>query len=190
MKPSPHSQLRLNFHLGGLLMTVGLICCSLALNAFEAPLTPAALHDAWTLGQRNDQATAEFLAPYSKQVTEGSQQVPHIAEIEVLTPFAQVLDESRRNMNDYSEQQGAMRSETPMRPRLLADRQRRYVPRISGKVFISPSSNTEKCLSLGRSTTNRYIRLPRRRRLHRWMAKPFGWTLTLSLSRRMRSLSK
>jgi hypothetical protein len=107
MKPSPHSQLRLNFHLGGLLMTVGLICCSLALNAFEAPLTPAALHDAWTLGQRNDQATAEFLAPYSKQVTEGSQQVPHIAEIEVLTPFAQVLDESRRNMNGYSEQQGA-----------------------------------------------------------------------------------
>ena len=107
MKHFACSRRRLSFHLSGSLMVAGLFCCSLILDAYEAPITPAALHDAWTLGQRNDQATAEFLAPYSKQVTEGSQQVPHIAEIEVLTPFAQVLDESRRNMNDYSEQQGA-----------------------------------------------------------------------------------
>ena len=62
---------RLSFHLSGSLMVAGLFCCSLILNAYEAPLTPAALHDAWTLGQRNDQATAEFLAPYSKQVDRG-----------------------------------------------------------------------------------------------------------------------
>jgi hypothetical protein len=107
MKNSARSRRRLNFHLGGSLVAVAMFSCSLTLNAYEAPLTPAALHDAWTLGQRNDQATAEFLAPYSKQVTEGSQQAPHVAEIEVLTPFAQVLDESRRNMNGYSEQQAA-----------------------------------------------------------------------------------
>ena len=107
MKHFACSRRRLSFHLSGSLMVAGLFCCSLILYAYEAPLPPAALHDAWTLGQRNDPATAEFLAPYSKQVTEGSQQVPHIAEIEVLTPFAQVLDESRRNMNGYSEQQAA-----------------------------------------------------------------------------------
>jgi hypothetical protein len=107
MKHFACSRRRLSFHLSGSLIVAGLFCCSLILNAYEAPLTPAALHDAWTLGQRNDQATAEFLAPYSKQVTEGSQQVPHVAEIEVLTPFAQVLDQSRQNMNGYSEQQAA-----------------------------------------------------------------------------------
>jgi hypothetical protein len=107
MKHFACSRRRLSFHLSASLMVAGLFCCSLILYAYEAPLPPAALHDAWTLGQRNDPATAEFLAPYSKQVTEGSPQVPHIAEIEVLTPFAQVLDESRRNMNGYSEQQAA-----------------------------------------------------------------------------------
>jgi len=107
MKNSAPSRRQPKLHLGGSLMAVGLFCCSPTLDAYEAPLTPAALHDAWTLGQRNDQATAEFLAPYSKQVTEGSQQVPHIAEIEVLTPFAQVVDESRQNMSGYSEQQAA-----------------------------------------------------------------------------------
>jgi hypothetical protein len=73
------------------------------LCAYEVPLTPAALHDAWTLGQRNDQATAEFLAPSAKQVTEGSPNAPHVAEIEVLTPFGQVVDECRQNLSNYPE---------------------------------------------------------------------------------------
>ena len=72
-------------------------------SAYDVPLTPAAVHDAWVLGQRNDQATAEFLAPYSKQVTNIAPTGPHIAEIEVLTPFAQVVDKSRKNLSDYTE---------------------------------------------------------------------------------------
>src|ERR1700687_4950657 len=86
---------------------LGLLACSLVfvttlyflpqLSAYELPLTPAGVHDAWVLGQRNDQATAEFLAPYSKQVTNIAPTGPHIAEIEVLTPFAQVVDKSRKN---------------------------------------------------------------------------------------------
>jgi len=75
--------------------------------AYEATLTPAALHDAYVLGQRNDQITAEFLDPYGKQVTgsvEGG--TPHLSEIEVLTPFAQVVDESRQKLSGgFSEQQ-------------------------------------------------------------------------------------
>jgi len=73
-------------------------------SAYDVPLTPAALHDAYVLGQRNDQATAAFLSPYLKQLTERAAD-PHIAEIEILTPFAQVVDQSRRLTSGYSEQQ-------------------------------------------------------------------------------------
>jgi hypothetical protein len=67
-------------------------------------LPPAALHEAFILGQRNDQSTAAFLNPYLKQVTEGAQ-VPHIAEIQILTPFAQVVDLSQRFTSGYTEEQ-------------------------------------------------------------------------------------
>ena len=93
--------------LSGLLAVIGLFLLLSSLHAYELPLSPTALHEAWTLGQRNDQATAEFLSPCSKQITEAPQQVPHVAEIEVLTPFAQVVDESRRHLSGYSEQQAA-----------------------------------------------------------------------------------
>jgi hypothetical protein len=72
--------------------------------AYEAPLTPAALRDAYVLGQRNDQATAAFLSPYVKQLTDRAAE-PHIGEIEILTPFAQVVDQSRTHTSGYSEQQ-------------------------------------------------------------------------------------
>jgi hypothetical protein len=76
-------------------------------EAYEATLAPEALHDAYVLGQRNDQTTAEFLDPYAKQTTgavDGG--IPHLSEIEVLTPFAQVVDESRRKgSGGFSEQQ-------------------------------------------------------------------------------------
>jgi len=74
--------------------------------AYEVPLTSAALHEAYILGQRNDQATASFLSPYVKQITDNSQ-APHIAEVEILTPFAQVVDLSRRNTSGYTEEQAA-----------------------------------------------------------------------------------
>lgn len=74
--------------------------------AYEVPLTSVAFHDAYVLGQRNDQATAAFLSPYVKQPTASASE-PHIAEIEILTPFAQVVDQSRRLTSGYSEQQAA-----------------------------------------------------------------------------------
>lgn len=78
------------------------------LRAYDFPLSPAALQEAWVLGQRNDQATAEFLAPYSKQIAENAPgTTPHLAEMDVLTPFAQVVDESRQKLEGYTEQQAA-----------------------------------------------------------------------------------
>ena len=75
-------------------------------SAYEAQLTPAALHDAYVLGQRNDQETAAFLTPYVRQLTDRAAD-PHIGEIEILTPFAQVVDQSRTLTSGYSEQQAA-----------------------------------------------------------------------------------
>jgi hypothetical protein len=79
--------------------------CANAAN-YEAPLTPSAIHDAYVIGQRNDQATASFLIPYVKQITEDVQS-PHIAEIQVLTPFCQIVDLSRRFTSGYTEEQAA-----------------------------------------------------------------------------------
>jgi len=77
-----------------------------SVNAYETQLTPSQVHEAWTLGQRNDQATSEFLAPYAKQSTPGTANDPHNAEIEILTPFAQVVDRSKEHSGgNYSEHQ-------------------------------------------------------------------------------------
>jgi hypothetical protein len=84
------------------------LACVITVWAFDVPLTPAQLHEAYVLGQRNDQATAAFLAPYSKPASNALEGGPHVAEIEVLTPFAQVVDKSRERANGgYSEQQAA-----------------------------------------------------------------------------------
>jgi hypothetical protein len=78
-----------------------------AAQAYEPTLSDTAVHDAYVLGERNDQTTAEFLDPYAKQTTgavDGG--TAHLSEIEVLTPFAQVVDESRRKLSGgFSEQQ-------------------------------------------------------------------------------------
>src|ERR1700722_10866894 len=77
-----------------------------AAQAYEPTLSDTAVHDAYVLGERNDQTTAEFLDPYAKQTTgavDGG--TAHLSEIEVLTPFAQVVDESRQKLSGFSEQQ-------------------------------------------------------------------------------------
>ena len=85
------------------------ICLLFTLNvtAYEAPLNPPSLHEAWTLGQRNDQGTANFLVEYIKEIAEKTGGEPRIAEIEILTPFTQVVDESRQNPSNFSEQKAA-----------------------------------------------------------------------------------
>jgi hypothetical protein len=76
-------------------------------GAYDVSLNANALHEAYVLGQRNDQATATFLAPYNKQIAEGAPGGPHIAEIEILTPFSQVVDRSRQKLSGYSEQEAS-----------------------------------------------------------------------------------
>lgn len=88
------------------ILTLALALAVPAAQAYEPTLTPAALHDAYVLGQRNDQTTAEFFDPYSNQVAGAAEGgTPHLSEIEVLTPFASVVDESRQKLSGFSEQQ-------------------------------------------------------------------------------------
>jgi hypothetical protein len=76
-----------------------------ALNAYQHPLPLDAIHEAYVLGRRNDRATADFFAPYITPCT-----VPEVScfvtQVQVLTPFAQVVDRTRRDgSRSYTEQQ-------------------------------------------------------------------------------------
>ena len=74
-------------------------------QAYEVPLTPAAIHEAYVLGQRNDQVTGDFLHPYISACSTPGESC-FITQIEMLTPFAQVVDLSWRNATrGYTEQQ-------------------------------------------------------------------------------------
>jgi hypothetical protein len=87
--------------------TIAIIICVLSpsLNAYDKQLDAHAIHEAYILGQRNDKSTGDFLANYLSQITEPQNEV-HVAEIELLTPYAQIVDESRRKTSDgYTEEQ-------------------------------------------------------------------------------------
>jgi hypothetical protein len=83
------------------------LCLSKALGAYELPLDARALHEAWELGQRNDQETGNFLAHYLKKIS-GGENDPYTAEIAILTPYAQVVEQSRQKTTSYSEEQAAL----------------------------------------------------------------------------------
>lgn len=83
------------------------LCLPQTLRAYEWPLDSRAVHQAWELGQRNDQVTGTFLAPYLQKLS-GGENDPYTAEIEILTPYAQVVDQSRQKTNSYTEEQAAL----------------------------------------------------------------------------------
>ncbi|MDP9338303.1 MAG: hypothetical protein M3P45_05485 [Acidobacteriota bacterium] len=88
-----------------LICALGLIPAALA--AYDTHLDARAIHDAYVLGQRNDKATGDFLDAYAARITE-PQNGPHIAQIELLTPYAQIVDDSRRQTaSGYAEAQAA-----------------------------------------------------------------------------------
>ncbi len=77
----------------------------LSCAAYDTQLSAADIHEAYVLGQRNDKSTGDFLAPYLPQITEPQNDV-HIAQIELLTPYAQIVDRTRQKTTaGYSEAQ-------------------------------------------------------------------------------------
>ncbi len=89
------------------LTAIAMVLCVLnpASDAYDKQLDSRAIHEAYILGQRNDKSTGDFLSPYLSQITEPQNDV-HIAQIELLTPYAQIVDVCRQKSADgYSEEQ-------------------------------------------------------------------------------------
>jgi hypothetical protein len=76
-------------------------------SAYQTTLDSRTIGEAYVLGQRNDKVTADFVAPYISQVTQEGLDGLHRADIELLTPFLQIVDRSKDNSKGYSVEQAA-----------------------------------------------------------------------------------
>ncbi len=72
--------------------------------AYEHPLETHSIRDAYFLGNRKDEKAAKFLGQYVKRLPV-PKKGPHVAEIELLTPYAQVVLRAFRAPGSYSAQQ-------------------------------------------------------------------------------------
>ncbi len=77
-----------------------------ALPAYEHPLDSHSVREAYFLGNRKDDKTAKFLAQYVKRLPL-PKTGPHVAEIELRTPYAQVVLRAFQAPGSYSAQQAA-----------------------------------------------------------------------------------
>ena len=75
--------------------------------AFDTPLSPEAVRDAYFLGQHNDQSTLSFFSQYVKTLPPPDNG-PFISEVEIYTPYAQIIEHSRRRSGSYSAQQAEL----------------------------------------------------------------------------------
>ena len=73
---------------------------------FQSPLSDEAVRDAYFLGQRNDGATADLFASYLKTLPR-PKSGPDITEVELYTPYSQLVEWSRIHSVGYSAQQAA-----------------------------------------------------------------------------------
>jgi hypothetical protein len=73
-------------------------------RAYDTELSDIAVREAYFLGQRNDEKTHAFFAPYTKQLPL-PKKGPYISEIRLLTPLAQVVQISSQATSGYSAQQ-------------------------------------------------------------------------------------
>src|SRR5215469_6785575 len=74
--------------------------------AFGTHLSDQAVREAYFLGQRNDEKTAQFLESYLRRLPM-PQSGLYVSEIELFTPYAEAVDLSRQHTVGYSAQQAA-----------------------------------------------------------------------------------
>jgi hypothetical protein len=72
--------------------------------AFDVSLSEEAVREAYFLGQRNDESTAQVLAPYTRHLAL-PEKGPYISAINLSTPYAQIIDASRQRTGYYSAQE-------------------------------------------------------------------------------------
>jgi hypothetical protein len=75
--------------------------------AFDTPLSQEAVRDAYFLGQHNNQSTLSFFSQYVKTLP-APDKGPYISEVEIYTPYAQIIEHSRRLSGSYSAQQAEL----------------------------------------------------------------------------------
>ena len=92
-------------------VAASLACASLLLiqplSAFDSPLSDTAVREAYFLGQHNDRSTAEFFAPYLRTLPP-PRKGPYVAEVEIYTPYVQIIENSRRRSMGFSAQQAEL----------------------------------------------------------------------------------
>jgi hypothetical protein len=78
---------------------------------FQSPLSEESVREAYFLGQRNDQTTLAFFNPYIRtpyvRTSDRPQTGPVVSEVELYTPFVQLVELSSRR-NNYSAQQASL----------------------------------------------------------------------------------
>lgn len=74
--------------------------------ALQSPLSDEAIREAYFLGQRNDEATAAVLVSYLKTLP-APKSGPYVSEVELYTPYSQLVERSRLHSVGYSAQQAA-----------------------------------------------------------------------------------
>lgn len=79
---------------------------TLSSSAFDAPLSDQAVREAYFLGQRRDERTAEFLDKYRRHLSV-PEAGPWISTVEFFTPFAEAVELSRQRSFGYSAQDAA-----------------------------------------------------------------------------------
>ena len=92
-----------SFRPGPAILAVALLMNSEAI-AFEMPLSDEAVRDAYFLGQRRDQRTAQFLETYRRYFPLPNSG-PHVFAVELFTPYAQAVEASSKHGLSYSAQQ-------------------------------------------------------------------------------------
>ncbi len=78
----------------------------LSAAAFESPLTDSAIREAYFLGQRHDDKTRVTLEQYSRRLPV-PEKGPHVAEIGLYTPYAQIVQQTSEKTIGASAQQAA-----------------------------------------------------------------------------------
>lgn len=73
-------------------------------QAFQSPLSQESVRDAYFQAQHNDRTSMSLLEPYFR-VLNPPDKGPYIAEVEIYTPYVQVVETARRRNINYSAQQ-------------------------------------------------------------------------------------
>ena len=92
-----------SFRPGLAILAAALLMTSLAF-AFNAPLSDEAVREAYFLGQRRDDRSAQFLETY-RRYSPVPKSGPHVFLVELFTPYAQAVEASSKHGVGYSAQQ-------------------------------------------------------------------------------------